>query len=340
MTHHRFPTTLRARGARQRGAALLLAMLIVTLVATLAGAMVWQQWRAVQVEAAERARMQAAWILSGALDWARLILREDGRNAGSDNLGEPWAVPLAEARLSSFLAADKDASSDDGPEAFLSGGITDAQSRYNLTNLAPGGQIRADEVDVLKRLFENTGVSPELAVTLAVGLRDGAGNAPGSAASASAPASGVLALPASANPPLPPQRLAQLRWLGVDADTLRRMQTHVVLLPTPTRVNLNTASREVLSAVIDGLDLAGAQRLVQARERSPFKQVADAQAVLGTAFTLNETRVGVATEYFEVRGRLRLGDRVLEEKSLVRRNAQFEVTTLARERINSQENPP
>ena len=32
--------------------------------------MVWQQWRAVQVEAAERARTQAAWILTGALDWA------------------------------------------------------------------------------------------------------------------------------------------------------------------------------------------------------------------------------------------------------------------------------
>jgi general secretion pathway protein K len=41
----------------QRGAALLTAMIIVTLVATLAAAMVWQQWRAVQVEVAERARL-------------------------------------------------------------------------------------------------------------------------------------------------------------------------------------------------------------------------------------------------------------------------------------------
>ena len=34
----------------QRGAALLTAMIIVTLVATLATSMIWQQWRAVQVE--------------------------------------------------------------------------------------------------------------------------------------------------------------------------------------------------------------------------------------------------------------------------------------------------
>ena len=93
---------------RQRGAALLLAMIIVTLIATLAVSMVWQQWRAVQVETAERSRSQSAWILSGALDWAGLILKEDARPSAAqvDHLGEPWAVPLAEARLSTFLAAD------------------------------------------------------------------------------------------------------------------------------------------------------------------------------------------------------------------------------------------
>ena len=58
----------------ERGAALLTAMIIVTLVASLAAAMVWRQYRAVQIEAAERARAQSAWILQGALDWARLIL--------------------------------------------------------------------------------------------------------------------------------------------------------------------------------------------------------------------------------------------------------------------------
>ena len=123
---------------RQHGAALLTAMIIVALVATLAGSMVWQQWRAIQVEAAERARTQSAWILSGALDWARLILREDAKNGAVtgniDHLGEPCAVPLAEARLSTFLAADKD-NTDDAPDAFLSGAITDAMARYNLTNL-------------------------------------------------------------------------------------------------------------------------------------------------------------------------------------------------------------
>lgn len=69
----------RAAGRAQRGAALLLAMLIVVLVVTLTSGMVWQQARAIEVEGAERARAQSAWILHGALDWARLILSEDAR---------------------------------------------------------------------------------------------------------------------------------------------------------------------------------------------------------------------------------------------------------------------
>ena len=60
-----------------------------------------------QVESAERARVQAYWVLNGALDWARLILREDARQGGPDYLAEPWAVALAPARLTTFLAAER-----------------------------------------------------------------------------------------------------------------------------------------------------------------------------------------------------------------------------------------
>ena len=152
---------------RQRGAALLSAMVIVTLVATLSASMVWQQWRAVQVEGAERVRSQAGWVLTGALDWARLILREDQRSGGPDHLGEPWAIPLAEARLSTFLAANAENNAeavDDSAEAFLSGRVEDANARYNLRNLLDAdGKIAPTELLVLRRLCEYAGLSPTLA---------------------------------------------------------------------------------------------------------------------------------------------------------------------------------
>ncbi|RYY91625.1 MAG: general secretion pathway protein GspK, partial [Comamonadaceae bacterium] len=147
--------------ARQAGAALLAAMLTVTLVATLAAAALWQQWRAVEVESAERARVQAAWVLVGALDWARLILREDGRAGGPDHLAEPWAVPLEEARLSSFLSAEKNIASDalEGlPDAFLSGRIVDAQSRLNVLNLVEGNRPAPTAVAAFAKLFELLGL--------------------------------------------------------------------------------------------------------------------------------------------------------------------------------------
>ena len=130
------------RIAHQQGAALLMAMLTVALVATLAAAGLWLQWRSIEVEAAERQRAQAHWLLLGALDWARIILREDARAGGEngqDHLAEPWAVPLQEARLSTFVSSNAEGVSRDderlAEEVFLSGQISDLQGRLNVLNL-------------------------------------------------------------------------------------------------------------------------------------------------------------------------------------------------------------
>ena len=124
--------------SRQRGAALISAMITVTLVASLASAALWQQWRHVEIENAERSRAQTAWLLTGALDFSRLVLRED--KGPADHLAEPWALGLQESKLSSFLAQDKQVREGD-PEVYLSGGMTDAQSRLNVRNLIDNGQI-------------------------------------------------------------------------------------------------------------------------------------------------------------------------------------------------------
>ena len=65
-------------------------------------------------------RVQSAWLLTGALDWARLILRQDAITGGADHLAEPWAVPLNEARLSTFLSMET-SSADSDRDAFLPG---------------------------------------------------------------------------------------------------------------------------------------------------------------------------------------------------------------------------
>ena len=307
---------------RQRGAALLTALIIVTLVVTLAASMVWQQWRAVQVETAERARMQSSWILQGALDWARLILREDARSGRPTALTEPWATPLAEARLSTFLAADKNNNAeDDGPEAFLSGSISDAQARFNLANLVDAaGKLSQPDLEALERLCQTVGLATDVATRIATGLRD-----------AQAAGSG-----GNGNAPLRPRTLAQLAWLGLDAATITALEPYATLLPTRAPVNANTAAREVLAAVIKGLDLATAERLVQLRQRDPFKTLQAVEAQIPGLGPLNGQQVSVVSSYFEVRGRLRLDDRVLEQRSLVFRSG-LDMQVLQREQVSSVE---
>ena len=315
------------RRTRHAGAALLTAMLTVALVATFAAAAVWQQWRSIEVETAERARVQSGWILTGALDWARLLLREDHFGAGltgPDHLGEPWAVPLQEARLSSFLAADRNNTADTGPEvmdAFLSGQIVDMQSLLNVRRLVQNGKRSDDDFNSFARLFELLGLPPAQLEGLAENLRF-ALDAGGS-------------IPSGESAPLPPETVEQLVWLGLAPETVTALQPYVTVLPElNTRVNLNTASAEVIYAAVPGLSMAEAQQLVAARDRSPFRRFTDVHPLLsGGAQRMPEGQVavGFASGFFEIRARLRLEQLVVEERSLVKRDG-LEVTVLRRER--------
>lgn len=313
-----------APARRQAGAALLTAMIIVALVATLASGMVWQQWRTLQVEQAERGQAQAAWVLQGALDWTLLILREDARTKGSaaavDHLGEPWAVPLAEARLSTFLAADRD-HSDDAPDAFLSGAISDAQARYNLRNVVQQGKVVPAELLTLQRLCRQVGLAEDTADRLASALRR------------AQPASGSQDSDGGGETPLMPERAEQLGWLGLDPLSLQLLLPQVTLLPVATPVNLNTASREVLAAVLVGSDLAGVDRLIQHRRSDPLRNIGDATPLLGAQVSPDPARTSVSTQYFEVVGALRTEDLVVTQRSLIERRDMNNLRILRTERI-------
>ena len=322
----------------QRGAALISAMLVVTLVATLASVALWQQWRHVEVESAERHRVQSSWLLNGALDWSRLILREDAMAgvAGSaggnaDHLAEPWALPLKEAKLSTFLAQDQQLREGD-PEVFLSGQITDAQSRINLTNWleASDGKVSAKMNEpmqlALVRLFNVLDLPRAELERLAVSWRAAAQSARLSNASMGQPSQGM-----ASGASLLPQQITQLQWLGLSADTVQRLSPHVTILPEVTPVNLNTASAEVIYATVPGLDLAAAQQFVQQRTRAHFSNLTDASKALGGK-TLEARWHTVGTRFFEVWGRLRMEDRTQEETALILRDT-GNVTFVWRQKI-------
>lgn len=299
----------------QQGAALLTAMLTVALVATLASAALWQQWRQVEIETAERTRSQTAWMMTGALDWTRLILREDAvssQGRGVDHLGEPWALPVQESKLSTFLSQDQQWREGDA-EVFLSGQITDAQSRMNVMNLIEDGQVSAKALARFAALFERLNLPLSELQTLSRQLQ--------AAVSASANGTAKSANAAKSNAALVPQQTTQLIWLGLSPGTLAALQDHITLLPEATPVNLNTASAEVLSASIPELSIASARQAIDLRQRGHWASLDAARTGLGAAGrSLDEKQHSIQSRYFEVTGRMRIDNVVQQERVLMQRD--------------------
>ena len=331
------------RGGRQRGAAILLALLIMTLVATLAAGMVWLQWRGIEVEAAERARTQADWLLNASLDWGNLILRTQARSNGNtpeDDLGQPWATPLAETKLSSFLSADGNHSDDGGPEAYLSGQITDAESKYNLYNIlvesngdgAATGKFQ--EINRLRILCSAIGVPPDTANTIGAALRE-------SQSSQQSAASGVQG---NLTGPLMPIQVDDLVWLGIDPAIVRQLKPFVQILPLPDKspmstINANTAPAEVLMMALPGISQAQAQQIVLARQTKPFKDAGDVIQALGGSPPWTPPKSGpgalvaAASSHFEIYGQLRYEQHLIRIRSVVYRANASLIQVLRRERI-------
>jgi general secretion pathway protein K len=337
--------SLWAAARRQRGAALLLAMVILTLVATLASGMVWQQWRAIQVESAERARTQAAWLLTGALDWSRLILREDGRqtrtgsSGGSatqvDHLGEPWATPLAPTPLATFLSGGED-SAGGGINGALSGQIIDAQSRYNLRNLynAVDAKKAAEELLTLQKLCLMIGLPDDTAQRIAKPMQRVVDKAGGVRADVTGDG---VPLERDAGDLLLPSTMEDLTWLGIEPEVIRRLAPFIDVLPENTTVNINTASAEVIAAVTEGMDRGVAERIVQTRRtlRDGFESITAALDLVAPGKNIQGDRISVSSNYFEVRGRLRYEETTVEQRSIVHRNG-TDVTVVRRERVQSE----
>ena len=302
----------------QQGAALLMALLTVALVAVLASAALWQQWRTLAVESAERDAQQAHWLLAGANDWARVVLREDARTSTIDHLAEPWSTPLREARLSDFLAAAPGGSLTvtDGlaQQVFLSGRITDMQSRLNLGNLVVQGQLQTAEMKSLERLYQALGL-PQAELQAWTAAWQAAGQAT-----------------PSPQAPLMPQHLEQLAWLGLSPGSLARLAPYVTVLPSSTTVNLNTASAEVLFASVHSLNFARAQALVKERNQQPWDNLTELRSRLGSdAAQVSDSRHSLSSRYFEVVGQIRQDNTTVLERSLMVRDG-VETRTVWRER--------
>ena len=312
---------------RQRGVAVITALLLTTLAVTIVASLFWQQQVQVRSIENQRTQLQKQWILRGALDWSSLILRSDTNQV--DYLGDPWAIPLEEVRLDEFVENGKQDA--DASSAALSGYIVDAQSRLNVNALVRnGGALSSADVTAFAKLLNNLRISSANALVnatvnylltvrqppTAVVANTGSGNPTPDSTTATQSQSSAHMMPLSQLDDL-------LAIPGFTEEILLKIKDYVIVLPfSESKINVNTASAEVLSAVIPRLSLSDAGTLVASRERAYFRDAADFNNRLpatNATPTTSAVSLDVKTEYFLVNGKVKLNNAVLEIQSLVQR---------------------
>ncbi|MBN3734412.1 MULTISPECIES: type II secretion system minor pseudopilin GspK [unclassified Burkholderia] len=353
----------RARG-RQRGAAIITALLVVALSAILVSGMLWRQQ--VQIRRIENQRViaQAQWVARGALDWTRMILRSEGDTApGITYLGGIWGVPIAKTKLSDFLGRIGAPNDAGGEDTYLSGSIEDAQAKFNLRNLvaspAPGVlQLNVTQVQAFQRLLTTLGYDGAFAKRIALQVRasllnsatrfqmptlPGGGTAPPVTAPVTTDQQGGGGFTDDPGMTGGDRGPAPLMMTGVDSlldvdgvtpEMVARLRPFVTVLPTTTPVNMNTAPAEVIAALMPGMSVSSAQALVSRRETVFFRNVGDVQLALRGAgapnVTLDSSVIDVNSSYFIVHGRIQHDRAEVDRTSLVYRDPTTHSTRVVR----------
>ena len=261
-----------SRSQRNRGFALLSAMITVTIVAAISASAFWVRWRSAEVEIADQGRHQISWLIRGALAWSRLILLEDAKaNALKpvDHLSEPWAIELSESKISTFVAYDQKQLEGD-PEVFLSGRIVDEQGMLNLRNLIQNDRVDPQMVAVFTRLFNSVDVSDADLMTVIERLGD--------------------------TDQLFPLSDRELSWLGLSENSLEKLKGLVTWLPRSTPVNVNTAPALVLSALFPGLQSGQVNEMVLQRSREAWQSLDDFSTQVGSAVRQISDKKSVFTQ--------------------------------------------
>ncbi|MFM7460407.1 MAG: type II secretion system minor pseudopilin GspK, partial [Burkholderiales bacterium] len=272
--------------ARQRGIAIITALLVVMLAATVASYLLAQQ--AESLTRVERAteRAQLGLHATTTLEWARSALVVQQKNSTYVALSQPWAQGLVARPIDTAVAT---------------GLLRDAQSKFNINNLVGAdGKRREPDVDAFSRLLKILKLDPNIATAVVDWIdRDDDVSTPGGAENNyywSQAGYGAANRPIS-------QVEELLRVKGIDETTLRKLSPFVTALPTPngerTRININTTSIEILQALFADVPAEQLIETIRVREL-PFidaKDIAARRKQLPAAIV--EMFLDTKSRYFE-----------------------------------------
>jgi len=288
------------RRSDERGIALLLTLLVLTLLVALILEFDAEARREYRDAAAFRDNFKATVLARAAVQAARGVLQQDflkDKQTGQffDAPTDLWALPITNYAIGDGL---------------LNAQIEDEQGKLNLNDLAVVGTLGDKRKKILrvKRLFELLQINPDLVDAIVDWVDQDETPEPGGAESLYYQT--LRPSYRAANAPL--QTLLELRLIkGMTPDIITKLSKLVTVYPQggDSKVNLNTADPLVIQALDPDITQSMAAAIVQAR---PFKNVVDLDNVASAKETFARLRLasvyGIKSDLFLARMMVRVNE--------------------------------
>lgn len=306
--------------AKQRGMAIISALLIAAVVAVIAGGMLTRQTVFTRSLEAEQLRVQGAWVLHGGIEISRQLLWDARRRDPLTRLDQPWAQPLVMAPYG-------------GRDLPFEGRLEDEQGKFNLRNLVANERIDEEQLVNFQRLCQLIGVNGTLSQRISQRVIASYPRLLNPELADKAPSkngfdSGRETSPNAAREPQLPTRpmlrsLDDLRSVeGINDALLAKITPYFTILPANTWLNGNTASAPVLAAYVPGLSIERAQALINERDGGQwFINRGDfVNRLRMPNLELATVKVGITSDWFRLRGKARSDQRRVSLDALLHRS--------------------
>ena len=301
-----------SNSARERGVALITAMLITALATMVAANLAWDNAMDVRRTMVLLNRDQAIQVALGAESWMISILHQDLQDSETDHLGEIWATELPGLPI-------------DGGEVF--GAVQDLQGRFNVNNLIDAnGVVDEESLEQFRRLLLALGLDQRFA-GIAADWLDYDTDAAFPDGAEDSIYTGMIPPYRTANQAL--TSVSELAALdGMDRQTFNALAPHITALPGRTNINVNTATGAVLQSLDENMTLADVDNLIAERESGGFADIENAFASLVTPEVVN--KLEASTRYFQLKVVVRIDTVRITLVSVLQRGPGGDVTPILR----------
>jgi general secretion pathway protein K len=302
----------------QRGIALITAIILVAVAAVLATAIGFAAAMSARRASGNFYVEQAQLVAEGAEAIAAYELKQNNSANRQDSLDQEWAMPVGPTQFEGVV---------------LEASLEDQQGKFNINNLAIKGVVDQTALQEFQRLLTLLQIEPKWAALLADWLdADTEPLQPDGAEDSTY----VTQTPPYRTANLPITGVSELMALpGFGRERYAKLAPYVAALPPGTAVNLCTASKEVLDAMVPAGTTANFasndQELAMRRTSGCFPTLAEFAATMTQPqYALMAGRVAERSSYFRLRSWITIGTARFSLYSLVHRDPNGQIRPILR----------